>query len=106
VQLGVGAAFSFITGKVKEAPKWMQKTGLEWLYRMPQEPKKTIYRMSLVPRIPFENPCSMGEKIKGPPSLLLTPPRCKKHLAGSPAHHPTNHTAVKLKNWQAAERAI
>ena len=49
VQLGVGAAFSFITGKVKQAPKWMQKTGLEWLYRMPQEPKKTIYRMSLVP---------------------------------------------------------
>jgi N-acetylglucosaminyldiphosphoundecaprenol N-acetyl-beta-D-mannosaminyltransferase len=49
VQLGVGAAFSFITGKVKEAPKWMQKTGLEWLYRLPQEPKKTINRMLLVP---------------------------------------------------------
>lgn len=49
VQLGVGAAFSFITGKVKPAPKWMQKTALEWLYRLPQEPKKTIYRMSLVP---------------------------------------------------------
>lgn len=49
VQLGVGAAFSFITGKVKQAPVWMQKSGLEWLYRLPQEPKKTIYRMSLVP---------------------------------------------------------
>jgi N-acetylglucosaminyldiphosphoundecaprenol N-acetyl-beta-D-mannosaminyltransferase len=49
VQLGVGAAFSFITGKVRQAPVWMQKTGLEWLYRMPQEPKKTVYRMSLVP---------------------------------------------------------
>jgi N-acetylglucosaminyldiphosphoundecaprenol N-acetyl-beta-D-mannosaminyltransferase len=49
IQLGVGAAFSFLTGKVKEAPKWMQKTGLEWLYRLPQQPKKTIYRMSLVP---------------------------------------------------------
>jgi N-acetylglucosaminyldiphosphoundecaprenol N-acetyl-beta-D-mannosaminyltransferase len=49
VQIGVGAAFSFITGKVKEAPKWMQKTGLEWLFRLPQQPQKTIYRMSLVP---------------------------------------------------------
>jgi N-acetylglucosaminyldiphosphoundecaprenol N-acetyl-beta-D-mannosaminyltransferase len=49
VQLGVGAAFSFITGKVKEAPKWMQKSGLEWLFRLPQQPKKTITRMSLVP---------------------------------------------------------
>jgi N-acetylglucosaminyldiphosphoundecaprenol N-acetyl-beta-D-mannosaminyltransferase len=49
VQLGVGAAFSFITGKVKEAPKWMQKTGLEWLFRLPQQPGKTITRMCLVP---------------------------------------------------------
>lgn len=49
VQLGVGAAFSFITGKVKESPKWMQKAGLEWLYRLPQQPKKTITRMLLVP---------------------------------------------------------
>jgi N-acetylglucosaminyldiphosphoundecaprenol N-acetyl-beta-D-mannosaminyltransferase len=49
VQLGVGAAFSFLTGRVKQAPLWMQKTYLEWLYRLPQEPRKTIYRMSLVP---------------------------------------------------------
>ena len=49
VQLGVGAAFSFLTGKVRQAPLWMQKTYLEWLYRLPQEPKKTIYRMLLVP---------------------------------------------------------
>jgi N-acetylglucosaminyldiphosphoundecaprenol N-acetyl-beta-D-mannosaminyltransferase len=49
VQLGVGAAFSFLTGKVRQAPLWMQKTYLEWLYRLPQEPKKTIYRMMLVP---------------------------------------------------------
>jgi len=31
VQFGVVAAFSFITGEVKEAPKWMQQTCLEWL---------------------------------------------------------------------------
>jgi N-acetylglucosaminyldiphosphoundecaprenol N-acetyl-beta-D-mannosaminyltransferase len=49
VQFGVGAAFSFITGKVKDAPRWMQKKGLEWFFRLPQQPKKTIYRMSLVP---------------------------------------------------------
>jgi N-acetylglucosaminyldiphosphoundecaprenol N-acetyl-beta-D-mannosaminyltransferase len=49
VQLGVGAAFSFLTGRVRQAPLWMQKTYLEWLFRLPQEPKKTIYRMSLVP---------------------------------------------------------
>jgi exopolysaccharide biosynthesis WecB/TagA/CpsF family protein len=43
---GNGAAFSFIAGKVKEAPKWMQKTGLEWLFRLPQQPGKTISRKS------------------------------------------------------------
>jgi N-acetylglucosaminyldiphosphoundecaprenol N-acetyl-beta-D-mannosaminyltransferase len=53
IQLGVGAAFSFITCKVKQAPYWMQKSGLEWLYRLPQEPKKTIIRMSLVPEFLF-----------------------------------------------------
>jgi N-acetylglucosaminyldiphosphoundecaprenol N-acetyl-beta-D-mannosaminyltransferase len=49
VQLGVGAAFSFLTGRVRQAPKWMQNSALEWLYRLPQEPKKTISRMLLVP---------------------------------------------------------
>jgi N-acetylglucosaminyldiphosphoundecaprenol N-acetyl-beta-D-mannosaminyltransferase len=50
LQFGVGAAFDFITGKVKQAPIWMQKSGLEWLYRLPQQPTKTIYRMSLAPK--------------------------------------------------------
>jgi len=50
LQFGVGAAFDFITGKVKQAPIWMQKSGLEWFYRLPQQPNKTIYRMSLVPK--------------------------------------------------------
>jgi N-acetylglucosaminyldiphosphoundecaprenol N-acetyl-beta-D-mannosaminyltransferase len=54
LQLGVGAAFDFITGNVKQAPVWMQRVGLEWLYRMPQQPKKTIARMSLLPGFCFK----------------------------------------------------
>jgi len=53
VQLGVGAAFDFITNKVKQAPVWMQRTGLEWLYRLPQQPIKTASRMLLVPEFVF-----------------------------------------------------
>ncbi len=49
VQLGVGAAFDFIAGNLSQAPKWMQHHYLEWLYRLPQQPRKTIYRMSLLP---------------------------------------------------------
>ncbi len=37
VQLGVGAAFSFHSGHIKRAPLWMQKNGLEWLYRLSKE---------------------------------------------------------------------
>ena len=38
VLLAVGAAFDFHAGTVKQAPAWIQKRGLEWLYRLVQEP--------------------------------------------------------------------
>ena len=38
VMIGVGGTFNFIAGKVKRAPKWMQRCGLEWIYRILQEP--------------------------------------------------------------------
>lgn len=36
--MGVGGSFDVLAGKTKRAPAWMQKTGLEWLYRVYQEP--------------------------------------------------------------------
>lgn len=41
---GFGAAFDFEADRVKRAPKWMQKSGLEWLYRLCQEPKRLFKR--------------------------------------------------------------
>ena len=38
VMLGVGAAYDFIAGSKKHAPLWMQRSGLEWLYRLCSEP--------------------------------------------------------------------
>jgi N-acetylglucosaminyldiphosphoundecaprenol N-acetyl-beta-D-mannosaminyltransferase len=38
--LGVGAAFDFLAGTKKQAPAWMQKAGLEWLFRLVQEPRR------------------------------------------------------------------
>ena len=49
IQIGVGAAFEFIIGGIRQAPLWMQKAPLEWLYRLPQQPKKTFIRMLMVP---------------------------------------------------------
>lgn len=53
IQLGVGAAFEFIMGGIRQAPLWMQEAPLEWLHRLPQQPKKTITRMLLVPNFFF-----------------------------------------------------
>ena len=38
--MGVGAAFDFHSGSLSRAPLWMQKWGLEWLYRLNQEPAR------------------------------------------------------------------
>ena len=38
--MGVGGSFDVIAGKVKRAPLWMQTIGMEWLYRVIQEPKR------------------------------------------------------------------
>jgi N-acetylglucosaminyldiphosphoundecaprenol N-acetyl-beta-D-mannosaminyltransferase len=38
--MGVGGSFDVISGLVKRAPLWMQKSGLEWLYRVIQEPRR------------------------------------------------------------------
>lgn len=40
VLIGVGAAFDFHTGNVREAPRWMQSSGIEWLFRLSQEPRR------------------------------------------------------------------
>ena len=40
VMLGVGAAFDFHTGRVRQAPGWMQVMGLEWLFRLLMDPKR------------------------------------------------------------------
>jgi N-acetylglucosaminyldiphosphoundecaprenol N-acetyl-beta-D-mannosaminyltransferase len=40
VLVGVGAAFDFEAGIKRQAPDWMQRRGLEWLYRLVQEPRR------------------------------------------------------------------
>jgi N-acetylglucosaminyldiphosphoundecaprenol N-acetyl-beta-D-mannosaminyltransferase len=40
VLIGVGAAFDFHSGRVAQAPRWMQRSGLEWLHRLGTEPRR------------------------------------------------------------------
>lgn len=44
VMLGVGAAFDFHSGRVRQAPRWMQRSGLEWLYRLCSDPRRLARR--------------------------------------------------------------
>ena len=50
VLIGVGAAFDFLSGEKKQAPKWIQKSGLEWLFRLFSEPKRLWRRYIQYPR--------------------------------------------------------
>jgi len=47
VLIGVGAAFDFLSGLKRQAPRWMQQTGLEWLFRLITEPRR-LWRRYLV----------------------------------------------------------
>ena len=47
VMLGVGAAFDFHTDRVRRAPSWMRERGLEWLFRLYQEPRRLWRRYLL-----------------------------------------------------------
>lgn len=51
--MGVGGAFDFIIGKSKRAPEWMQKSGLEWLWRLIHEPRRFVRIWRAVAVFPF-----------------------------------------------------
>jgi N-acetylglucosaminyldiphosphoundecaprenol N-acetyl-beta-D-mannosaminyltransferase len=40
VMIGIGGTLDFIAGKTKRAPRWMQQSGTEWIYRLLQEPRR------------------------------------------------------------------
>lgn len=42
--IGVGAAFDFFSGEVRQAPRWIQRSGLEWLFRLCMEPRRLAWR--------------------------------------------------------------
>ena len=46
--MGVGGSFDVVAGKVKRAPLWMQKAGLEWFYRFLQEPTRMWKRAFII----------------------------------------------------------
>ena len=62
VLLGVGAAFDFHTGRTRQAPRWIQRSGFEWAFRLACEPRR-LWRRYL-----RNNPAFVKR-------VLLRPPR-------------------------------
>jgi N-acetylglucosaminyldiphosphoundecaprenol N-acetyl-beta-D-mannosaminyltransferase len=52
VIIGVGAAFDFLSGQKPQAPRWMQRSGLEWLFRLASEPRR-LWRRYLIGNAEF-----------------------------------------------------
>ena len=76
VMCGVGAAFDFHAGRISQAPRWMQERGLEWIYRIAQEPRR------LLPRYLRYNPrFVLGVRAPVParaPATAATPIDCRR----------------------------
>ena len=49
---GVGGSFDVMAGVAKRAPRWMQNCGLEWIYRLAQEPRR-MWKRYLVTNVVF-----------------------------------------------------
>lgn len=44
VMVGVGAAYDFHTGRLRDSPRWVKRAGLQWLHRLSQEPRRLWWR--------------------------------------------------------------
>ncbi len=53
VGIGVGGSFDYLSGRVRRAPAWMRRVGLEWLYRLVRQPWRAR-RMAVLPRFALE----------------------------------------------------
>lgn len=64
VLVGVGAAFDMHAGNLRQAPAWMQRSGLEWLFRLVMEPRR------LWKRYLSNNPRFVYRILRRPPRLV------------------------------------
>lgn len=63
--LGVGAAFDFLAGEVRQAPRWVQRSGFEWLFRTAVEPRR------LAKRYLTNNPAFVSAILRQRPKVVV-----------------------------------
>lgn len=79
VLIGVGAAFDLHAGQLRQAPPWMQRSGLEWAFRLAIEPRR-LWRRYL-----SNNPRFVLRVLRQPPRPVLEPPSAATHPSGGSA---------------------
>lgn len=89
--LGVGISFSFLCGDVRRAPLWMQSTGLEWMHRLAQEPRRLFKRY--VTALPFAADLLARSAVKGAMRRVL---RKGDSLVVAHEPHPTSAPVTSL----------
>jgi N-acetylglucosaminyldiphosphoundecaprenol N-acetyl-beta-D-mannosaminyltransferase len=76
VMVGVGAAFDFLAGTKRQAPLWMQRNGLEWLFRLCSEPRRLWRRYAYI--VPGFICLAVGELLlrmwRSSPRVFAVPP--------------------------------
>ncbi len=90
VMIGVGAAFDFHAGLKTRAPEWMQRNGLEWAYRLCQEPKR-LWKRYLFTNLPFlvmGGAQWLSSRITGARPASLPPVVATSHLDDTLATRP------------------
>lgn len=60
VLVGIGAAFDFLSGAKVQAPRWVQRSGLEWLFRLMSEPRRLWPRYRQYPKFVF---LALGQRL-------------------------------------------
>jgi hypothetical protein len=103
VQLCVGAAFDFLSGSKSTAPMWMQKSGLEWLFRLWQEPRRlwkrylvsnTLFIIKLLGQIARQRVLRLDEPADG---CALVPLHLTPHEAASSRVHHTRDVILETR---------
>src|SRR5262249_31695771 len=91
VCIGVGATIDFLAGRMKRAPRWMQRAGIEWTYRLLQEPRR-LFRRYLTDLVHFGGP-------------ILAQCWEMRWRPGSPRRAGRVAVTVMETNWQQVEVA-
>jgi N-acetylglucosaminyldiphosphoundecaprenol N-acetyl-beta-D-mannosaminyltransferase len=95
ILVGVGAAFDYHTGRIRDSPEWVKKAGLQWLHRLIQNPRR------LWKRYLRNNPAFVWRI-----SLQLLAERISPPSSTAPAVHATNKLKQSLNTSASAETSL